>query len=146
MIPQRRLPKISHQRTCAGIDLAAARRLVAGEQVLARAEAAHRRIGAEAPRVDADPAQVLHRIAQVRALPVEHGAQAVGADHDVAVAEVAVDEAELGCDSRRLLLEPAERPFEHRVGIAVGVVELAIVPDQRRRRRLAQRREASRGR
>src|SRR5215831_7045236 len=70
-----------------GIDAAAPRGLVAGEEILAPAEAADGRLGAEAPRVHADPAEVFHRIALVRDLPVQHTAHALRVDQQVAVAE-----------------------------------------------------------
>ena len=79
-----------------GIDALARDRLVAGEQVLVVAEAADRQVAApEAPRVGADPAQVAHRVADVRGLPVEHGDDAGGRHHDVAVAEVVVHQRRL---------------------------------------------------
>src|ERR1700710_373731 len=65
-----------------GVDLATGFR-IAGEQILARTEAADRLVDfAEPPGVDADPAQVLHRIADMRELPVQYRADAVGADDE----------------------------------------------------------------
>src|SRR5690349_1539334 len=70
---------------------AAAGRLIACEQFLARAEAADRLIDfAEAPGMDADPAEILHGIAEVGELPIQNRAQPVGADNEIAVAEVAM--------------------------------------------------------
>src|SRR3954464_6356263 len=61
---------------------------IAGEQILARTKTADRLVNlAEPPGVDADPAQILYRVAEMRELPVQHGADAVGADDEVAVAE-----------------------------------------------------------
>ena len=74
-----------------GVDRAAARRLVGGEQLLAAAEPAGRVGRAEAPRPHAEPAEVLDRVAEVGELPVEHRPQPVRADDEVAGAEVAVD-------------------------------------------------------
>src|ERR1019366_8522542 len=69
----------------------AAGRLIAGPEILALAEAADRLVDhAEAPGIGADPAQVLHRVADMGDLPVEHGADAVGADHQIAVPEIAM--------------------------------------------------------
>src|SRR5438132_12351715 len=69
------------------IDLAAGF-LIAREQFLAGAETADRLVDlAEAPGVDADPAEILHRIAEMRELPVQHRADAIGADDEVAVTE-----------------------------------------------------------
>ena len=47
----------------------------------------------EAPRLHAQPSEVLDRVAEVGELPVEHGADAFRADDEVAVPEVAVHEA-----------------------------------------------------
>src|ERR1700710_1757118 len=70
---------------------AAASRFIAGEQLLACAESADRIVElAKTPGVDADPAQILHRIAEVRELPVQHRTDAVGAYDEVAVAEIAM--------------------------------------------------------
>ena len=92
--PQRIEPNTSQNSGVVAVDRRAAGRLVAGPQVLALAEAADRLVDhAEAPGGGADPAQVLHRIADVGDLPVEHGAHAVRADDQVAVAKVAVHQA-----------------------------------------------------
>src|SRR6266566_4243627 len=78
-----------------GID-AAARRLIAGEQLLARAKAADRLVDlAKTPGADADPAQILHGIAGMRELPVQHGADAVGADDEIAMAEITMHQRHL---------------------------------------------------
>src|ERR1700761_7031523 len=64
---------------------------VACEQLLARTKTADRLVDlAEAPRVDADPSQILHGIAEMRELPVQYRAHAVGADDKIAVAKVAM--------------------------------------------------------
>src|SRR5437764_285269 len=63
---------------------------VGREQVLALAKAADGPVDAEAPRLDAEPTQVLHRVADVSQLPIEDSAQTVGPDDQIAVAEVAV--------------------------------------------------------
>src|SRR5215212_2684851 len=71
-----------------GID-AAAGRLVSGKQLLARSETADRLVDlSKTPRVDAYPAKILHGIAEVRELPIQHGAHSVRADDEVAVAEI----------------------------------------------------------
>src|SRR5690349_15168639 len=65
--------------------------LIPGEQLFSRAKAADRLVDlAEAPGVDADPAEIFHRIADMRELPVQHRAHAVRADDEVAVAEIAM--------------------------------------------------------
>src|SRR5262245_31113950 len=63
-----------------GIDRIPAGALVGREEALALAEPAHGQRRAEPPRAHAEPADVLHRIADVGQLPVDHGAQALGAD------------------------------------------------------------------
>src|SRR3954468_12390113 len=73
-----------------GVDPAATDALVAAEEVLVAPEAAHGPGAAEAPRADAQVAQVLHRRAAVDELPVQDGADPVRTDDEVAVAEVAV--------------------------------------------------------
>src|SRR5712675_2596748 len=73
-----------------GID-AATSLLVASEQFLARTKTADRLVDlAETPRVDADPPQILHGVAEMRELPVQHRAHAVGADDEIAMAKIAV--------------------------------------------------------
>src|SRR5882757_8830599 len=68
---------------------AAARFLVSGEQLLARSETADRLVDlAEAPGIDADPAEILHGIAGMRELPIQHRTQPVRTDDEVAVAEI----------------------------------------------------------
>jgi hypothetical protein len=97
-----------------GVRSDAADRLVAGEQLLARAEAAGRLVHlAETPRRDANPAEFLHRIAQVYGFPVEHADQALRADHDVAGAHVAVHDGQPGRRRRQVVAQPAERPLDH---------------------------------
>src|SRR6202158_4383818 len=73
-----------------GID-AAARRLISGEHLLPRSEPADRSVDLpKTPRIDADPAQILHGIAGMREVPVQHGANAVGADDEIALAKIAM--------------------------------------------------------
>src|SRR5256885_12085683 len=65
--------------------------LIAREQFLARSKTADRLVDlTKTPGVDADPAQILHRVAEMREFPVQHGAHAVGTDDEVAVAEIAM--------------------------------------------------------
>ena len=75
-----------------GIGTDAARLLVGVEQLVVATEAGDRRTTAEPPCLHAQPAEVLHRIAQVRQLPVDHRPEPIGTDDDVAEAEVAVHE------------------------------------------------------
>src|ERR1700704_5834477 len=76
------------ERDACRID-AAAGRLVAGKQLLARSQPADGFINsAEAPGIDADPAEVFHGIAEVCELPVQYRAHAVGADDEIAMAKI----------------------------------------------------------
>src|SRR5690606_38665997 len=69
----------------------ARRRLVGLEQFLAPAEATHGLVDpTKAPGVEAHPAEVLERIAEMCRLPVEHGEQAIRIDDEIAVAEIPV--------------------------------------------------------
>src|SRR6266404_9227223 len=73
-----------------GID-AATGGFIAREQFLTRAKAADRLVDLpKAPGIDADPAEILHGVAEMRELPIEHRAQPIGADDEIAVAEIAV--------------------------------------------------------
>src|SRR5215218_5131665 len=84
-----RLPEAELDR----VDVAPAGGPVRREQIVHGSEAADALIGhTESPRLHAQPAEVLDRVAEVRELPVEHGSDAVRADDEVAVAEVAVHE------------------------------------------------------
>src|SRR5207237_4043989 len=94
--------------------------LVGTEEAVTLAEAADGMVDAEAPGFDAQPSQVLHRITDVGELPVEHGAQAVGPDDQVAVAEVAMDDGRSG-GRRPSLFEPAQRQLERGVRLAEAV-------------------------
>src|SRR6478736_3730607 len=68
------------------VDLATAF-LVTGEQILPRAKPADWLVDlAEPPRIDADPAQILHGIAEMGEFPVKHRAHAVRPDDEIAVA------------------------------------------------------------
>src|SRR5690242_5285436 len=97
-----------------GID-AAACLLVTRKQVLTRAETADRLVDlAETPRVDADPAEILHGIAEMRDLPVQHGPDAVWADDEIAVAKIAMHQRGLARWARIVIGKPAQRELEHR--------------------------------
>src|SRR5205823_10255527 len=58
------------------IDRAAAGFLIGGDQLVDRADPADLERCAEAPRLHAEPGQVLDRVAQVHQLPVDGGGQA----------------------------------------------------------------------
>src|SRR5262249_21283172 len=62
---------------------------------------------AEPPGPDARPGQVLRGVADVGKFPVEHAAQAVATDHDIANAEVAMDKNRIGA-GRRVGSKPAQ--------------------------------------
>src|ERR1700719_2180716 len=75
------------------VDLPAAGAFVGRDQIGDRAEAADELVGhSEPPRLHAQPTEILDGIAQVRELPIEHGADALGSDDEVPVPEVAVHE------------------------------------------------------
>src|SRR6478752_7531345 len=61
--------------------------LVTGEQFFPRSESADRLVDlAEAPRIDADPAEILHGIAEVRKFPIQYGTHPARADDEIAMA------------------------------------------------------------
>src|SRR5947207_6257629 len=92
-----------------GIDLAAARTLVSGPQLLAAAEAAGRLVDrAEAPAFDAKPTQILDRIAKMGPLPIENGGDAGLVGEVVAGAVIAVHQHRPRCRARPAPVEPAE--------------------------------------
>ena len=63
-----------------GINRKSARAFVCGIQIFTRSESSDRGRAAETPRSDAEPAQILHRIAALSEFPIEHAAHAVIAD------------------------------------------------------------------
>src|SRR6202011_2961996 len=109
-----------------GID-AAARRLISGEQLLPRSEPADRSVDLpKTPRIDADPAQILHGIAGMREFPVQYRAHPLGADDEIAVAEIAMHQRYLLGRTGVAVAQPAQRQFEHRT----RPIETAIFPLQ----------------
>ena len=74
----------------------------------------------EAPRLHAQPTEVFEGIPHVRELPVENGPDAVRADDEVAVAEVAVNQG-VAPGVGHLVLEPAQRELEHRMGLGEAI-------------------------
>src|SRR5437868_9305800 len=123
------------------IGLAAAL-LVAREQFLARAETADRLVDlAETPGIDAYPAEVLHGIAEMRELPVQHRTHAVSADDEVPVAEIAMHQRHLLRRAGIVTAKPSQRELEHRlrpIEAAVFASDLGNLPG---RRHFAQRRQ-----
>ena len=71
----------------------------------------------KAPGTHAEPAQVFHAIADMGDFPVEHGANAFGADDKVAVAKISVHQAQR-CVLRQVLLQPAKGQFKG--GVILG--------------------------
>ena len=93
---------------------AAAGRLISGKQLFARAKAADRLVDlAKAPGIDADPPQILHGIAGMRELPVQHRTHAIGADDKIAVAKIAVHQRYLLGGTGVAVAQPAQHQFEH---------------------------------
>ena len=109
------------------IDDRTARRGVALEEIVERAEAAHRPRSAEAPGRGAEPADVLGRLAGVGQLPIQHRPQPVGTDQEVAGAEVAVHRHP-PAGRQPVGLEPAHAELERRPGLAQRVEEGERVP------------------
>src|SRR5258705_6015635 len=103
--------------------------LIAGKQFLARTKAADRSVDlAKAPGVDADPAEILHGIAEMRQFPVQHRAHAVGPDDEVAVAEIAMHQRHLIRRPGIMVAPPAQRPFDYwarPIKAAVFALEIA---------------------
>ena len=124
MTPHLRVPEHLPPAGRVGVDRTPARRLVGREQVVPLAEAADGAGSAEAPRPDTQPAEVLHRVTEVRQLPVEDRPKAFGADDEVPVAEVAVDDGPAR-RGRAALLQPAEGQLEGRVRLAERVEQVA---------------------
>ena len=118
-----------------GRDDPAAGCRVGGEQLLGRPESSGALLDvAEAPRLHAEPAEILDRVAEVRELPVEHGAHALRADDEVAVAEIAVHEGEVGVGQvHRAFGEPPQAQLERGVWLAEHVEDAAELLDLRRR-------------
>ena len=117
-----------------GADRAAAAGRVAGLQLGDLAKAADRFfVIAIAPGADADPAEVSHRVAEMGAFPVEHALEAVGADQDVAVAEIAMHQAMALAGQLDPLRQPAEAVFEAGIGMAEGCHQLVVVGELFRR-------------
>ena len=109
------------------VDRPAAGRLVGRRQLLAGGHAAGRQRRAEPPRPHAEPAEVLHRVAEVGQLPVEDRPQAVGADEEVAEAEVAVDDPRLVRARGRFASSQRKPELEGRVGLAEPVEHVAVL-------------------
>src|ERR1700722_14246279 len=74
-----------------GIDGGAARIFVSAKKIFASAEPSDRfLIVAETPGTHAHPAEVLHRIAEMRQLPIEDRSHAFRTENDIADSVVAV--------------------------------------------------------
>jgi len=100
------------------VESPAALRGVGLAEALARAQRRDARTVDAPPEAHAGPADVLPGIAQVRQLPVEHGAQAVvWVDDKVAEAVVAVNDDETLARGH-LPAQPAEPQLERRMGLA----------------------------
>ena len=106
----------------ARIDLAAPGGGIGPEQLVQGPETSHLAAPAEAPGRRAQPADVLGRVARVRQLPVEHPAQAVGADQEVAHAEVAVH-GHPGPGGGAVPRQPAHAELQSGAGLAERVEE-----------------------
>jgi hypothetical protein len=127
-----------------GVDADARHGLVAREQVFARAEPAHGGLAAEPPGVGADPAEIPHRIADVRELPVEHCVHAVRRHHEVAVAEVVVHQLHVR-GVGQVVHQPAGRVVNHRLWGIQGLIALPGLVDESLGSDLVQVRAQARG-
>src|SRR5260370_16121898 len=93
------------------IDGNAAGALICGKEVLTRSEATDRPAAPEPPGADAKPAEIHHRIAKLGQLPIEHAADAVFTNDQIAHPEVAVHHGLAG-GARQMLRQPAQSALE----------------------------------
>ena len=116
-----------------GVDGVTGRVGVDRQQLLGRAESTGAPVHvAEPPRLHAEPAEVLDRVAEVREFPVEHRAQPLRSDDEVAGAEVAVHERGLGVGEPGCAFgQPTEPELERRMGFAEHVDHTAELVDER---------------
>jgi hypothetical protein len=83
-------------------------------QRLALAETANRILPqAEAPGINAQPAEILRPLPQMRQFPIEHCRKAGRIDDEIAAAEIAMDNGAGRCRAAALG-EPGQRQVEHR--------------------------------
>ena len=113
-------------------DLGPARGAVCSQQLFLAAQPGGGRGRAETPRLDAEPAEVLGRVAGVDEFPVDDGAQRVRADDEVAEPQVAVDDHRWA-GWRRVRLQRAQGQLKDRAGLVIGG-ELGPQAGQRVRR------------
>src|SRR5215831_10109322 len=112
--------------------------LIPREQILARAETADRLVDlAEAPGIDADPAEILHGVAEMREFPVQHRAYAIRTDDQISVAEIAMHQRDLCRRTWIVVVQPAQRQFEHRPRPVEALHFAFELADLLRRRHLA---------
>src|SRR5579885_724757 len=112
-----------------GIDRLSSRLFVGFEQFLAPAEASDREFAAEAPRLHAQPSEILHRITDLPYFPIEDEADSVVlSDDHVADAEVAVDDGQARVPGN-VVGGPFQTPFEGRQMEIVVVDDLALPLD-----------------
>src|SRR5581483_4540789 len=113
-----------------GIDGLAAGRAIGLEQGLAPGEPADRKLVLpEAPGACAKPTHILDAGADMAAFPVEHGGEAVRSNHEIAVAEVAMDK---GTARRRrtVALQPAEAQLDRGMKLGIGLVMRTLGRDR----------------
>src|SRR5947207_15599364 len=112
--PQRSVPITSQNVTRSGSTRRPADSYPANK-FLARTKATDRLVDlAKTPRIDADPAEILHGIACMRQLPVQHRPHAVRPDDEIAVAEIAMHQRHLARRTGIALPQPTQRRLEHR--------------------------------
>ena len=83
MMPQRSVPRISHQRSSLQPEVGTTGLPVGLEQLLPGAQSRDRRARAEPPGLHAQPAKVLGQVPQMGQLPVQHRPPALPADDEV---------------------------------------------------------------
>ncbi len=120
------------------VDVAACRLVVTLQISFHRADSAQvQRVLAEAPRPHERPREVLHRVAHVRKLPVDHPRQALGGDQEVANPVITVHH-HLAEVPRGIVTQPPEAPLDRRVWLSQRVdLLIEAVNHPRPRRALA---------
>ncbi len=133
MIPHRSGAQCLPPAQASASTVPASGTFVGAHQLLDRAESTDRQRRAESPRLDAQPAEVLEGVAPVGELPVEDGPDALGADDEVAVAEVPVHHR-LGRTRRTGLGQPPQSELEGGMRLAQSVEQAPQLLQQGHRR------------
>src|SRR5690606_7099327 len=90
-------------------------------------EPAHRLVdAAEPPGIHADPAEVLHGVANMSQFPIEHRPQTVLVHQEVAVPEIAVHQRGARWGIRQVLSQPPDGQLEDRPSMTVATVAIDV--------------------